>query len=270
MSRPSVTAYILTYDDPDALRSCLDGVLSQEPAPEEVVVVDNDSRPPVSLDGTPVAGEVRVRILRLDENVGPAGGHAAGLRDFLETDTDVAWIFDDDVIPEPGCLRASIDSLHAHSGTVFPNQVGPDGRADDVPRWAGVLIPRLAVETAGIPRADLFWWIEDTEYLAHRLPRAGFPMARAAGARVRHTASRRTTREPDWKIYYETRNTVYYRIRIQRGRRAWKIVRYLARRVGRIVQQPPPRGTRFKMLGVGLLDGLRGRLGKTVDPPRAG
>ena len=272
MSDPTVTAYILTFDDPDALRTCLAKVLEQDPGPDEVVIVDNASHPPAEAPDL-AAGHfgAPVRILRLDENVGPAGGHEAGLRDFLATGADLAWVFDDDVTPEPGCLAAMLAASEAShwKGTVFARQVGPDGRPDNHPRWAGVLIPRAAVAAAGGPMPELFWWTEDTEYLAHRLPRAGFPMGMATAARVSHAASRRTARTPDWKIYYETRNTVYYRVRIQHGRRAWKIVRYLGRAIVRIARQTPPRATSLRMVAAGLIDGVRGRLGKTIDPPRA-
>lgn len=267
-SEARVLALVLTFDAPDTLHACVQALLAQHRPPDEIVVIDNASEP--SADVSDLHPSMPLRVLRMSENLGPAGGHAAGLAEFLSSTHDHAWVFDDDFIADPGCLAAQLDLAEADPRSViFPKQFAPDGAPDDMPRWAGVLIPRAAVETAGLPMAELFWWIEDTEYLQRRLPKAGFPGERAEDASVTHGEVRRVERKPDWKIYYETRNTVYYRLQVQRGRRAWKMFRYLARVISRILSQPGPRSSRFRMVGRGVWDGLRGRLGKTIDPPRA-
>lgn len=256
---PRVQALVLTYGAPDALRACLDALASQTRPPDDVLVIDNAGDPPARADAA--------SVVRLERNLGPAGGHAEGLRRFLDGEADVAWVLDDDVVPEPGCLAALLEAASAASlGPVFPRQFTTDGRPDDHPRWAGVLLPRAAVAVAGLPMAELFWWVEDTEYLAHRLPARGFPSTTADAARVTHTGVRRTERAPDWKLYYESRNTIWYRFHVQRGRRAWKAARYLARVHGRVLRQPAPRGPRLRAVWRGVWDGTRGRLGTTVEP----
>ena len=46
-----------------------------------------------------------VTVLRSDVNGGPAGGYAIALERFLESDSQHAWVLDDDMLPEPECLE---------------------------------------------------------------------------------------------------------------------------------------------------------------------
>jgi glycosyltransferase involved in cell wall biosynthesis len=86
------------------LAEALASVLSQEPAPDEVVVVDHGSEPP--LDG--VTG---VRLVRTGyAGGGPAAARAAGLE---ALDADVIALADADDAWEPGKLRAQLNALAA-------------------------------------------------------------------------------------------------------------------------------------------------------------
>ena len=264
---PSVLAIVLTHDSPTSLSECLDAIAGQSRKPDEILVVDNDSRPPAratiaSLDG------VEVGTLELRENLGPAGGHAAGLQRFQASGHDLAWVMDDDCVPDAGCLEVLLRNVSTDEAELmFPRWIDQvTDTVTDWPAWCGVLIPIDIVRTVGLPRVDFFWWMEDTEYLYWRIVEAGFNTRRITKAVVWHRPIRRRAVRPPWKIYYETRNSIYYRLRIQkgRGRRFFRLWRTLSRTLGSIVVTRDAASARAFVRGV--VDGLIGRLGKTIDP----
>ena len=101
------TAVIVpSYNRPDRLRRCLDALARLDPAPDEIVVVDDGSAEPLA----PVCADVaRVRCLR-QPNRGPAAARNAGAR---ETDAGFLAFTDDDCRPRPDWLGAL---LAAHGG----------------------------------------------------------------------------------------------------------------------------------------------------------
>lgn len=282
-AEPRVLALVLTYDAPAAALRCLDGLARQSVRPSEVLVVDNHGPEPVAPRIYEHEWPMPVATLRLDENRGPAGGHAAGLRAFLEADHDWAWVMDDDVVPEPhalaGLLRAAAGDRRRvalpvardlHSGAVIRNANG----------WLGVLVPRAAAEAVGVPDERLFWWTEDTEYLQWRLPRAGFERVETDEVVVGVTRIRDGTAKPAWKYYYEARNQVHHRLWVQRpdsGRpvprhltirvRGYRAVKSSVRLAGRaMARESDGRMRKLAMVGRGVVDGVRGRLGPRVPP----
>jgi GT2 family glycosyltransferase len=287
----AVTAIVLTFDAREAVERCVDAVLAQTRPLERVLVVDNASADPV----TDLAQRhASVEVLRLPENLGPAGGHAAGLQWFLDaTDSTAstgvdawAWVMDDDCLPAPDALERQLAAAaDADGSSVVLAEVTDAGGTNEVVGvgWWGALVPRAAIERAGLPIADLFWWVEDTEYLQWRLPRAGFPTRTARGAVVRVERARASRSKPAWKYYYEARNTVYYRFRIQRRDqvpafasaltlrvRAWRAARSITKLAWRAaLVERDGRVAKVCMVARGVLDGARGRLGRTVPVTEA-
>ena len=87
------------------LAQALESVLSQDPAPDDVVVVDHASEPSLR----PVAGG---RLVRVDDaGGGPAAARAAGL---AELDTELVALADADDVWEPGKLRAQLEALRSN------------------------------------------------------------------------------------------------------------------------------------------------------------
>src|SRR5689334_23236365 len=85
------------------LAEALDSVLSQDPAPDAVVVVDHASEPPLDASATP-----GVRLVRLDDpGGGPAAARAAGL---AALDTELIALADADDVWEPEKLSAQLDA----------------------------------------------------------------------------------------------------------------------------------------------------------------
>ncbi len=269
-----VMAIVLTFDARDALEDCLRGIRAQTRALDTLLVVDNASTVPVDDLVEPVP---HASLLRLPDNLGPAGGYARGLQAFLDSDATHAWVMDDDCVPAADALARQL-SVVATAPVVLSRMLDRDTSAViDTQGWCGVLLARAVVEAVGVPDAQLFWWSEDTEYLQWRIPRAGFRVERCEDARVEVRKARPDAAKPAWKYYYEARNQVYYRMvtqhvdaepvptwltwRVRAGRAARSVGKLAARAV---VRERHQRLRKLTMVGRGTVDGLRGRLGRTV------
>jgi GT2 family glycosyltransferase len=239
--------------------------MAQSVPPSEILVVDNAGQPEAeqSLAAAAVHCD-RLRVIRAAENTGPAGGHAAGLREFRASGRDLAWVMDDDCIPEAACLEALLNATDRRRAAVFvfPDWVTPDRQVTHHPAWCGFLISADIVEQVGFPRSELVWWGEDTEYLMWRIPAAGYARQYAEGARVLHLRSRATEKRAGWMYYYEARNSVYLRLRYRRN--PHRSARTVGRLLVRVVFRENQRGRKLWLIIRGTVDGLRGRLGMRV------
>lgn len=264
-----VLAIIVAYNSPDALTRCLRSLDSQTRPVDAVLIIDNSEPTPLDLSGLDLPVMSRTEVIPAGSNLGPAGGFALGLAWFQEGGHHThAWLMDDDTYPEERALEILLErsSSLRRGSAVFPSAVyEATGVAMNYPGWSGVLIDRLAVQLAGLPMAELFWWAEDTEYLQHRLPRKGVLVARADEARVLYDLVRRVGGRPAWKYYYEVRNMIWFRVAEQRGSEGHKLPRTLVRLLGSAVVSEG-RSQKVRMYAKGFADGMRGRLGSQVRP----
>jgi rhamnopyranosyl-N-acetylglucosaminyl-diphospho-decaprenol beta-1,3/1,4-galactofuranosyltransferase len=192
----TVAAVIVTWNRRDLLRRCLGAVLAQRRAPDLIVLIDN-----ASTDGTPemlaaegFLADPRLRVFRMTGNLGGAGGFAEGIRRGRALGADWLWLFDDDTLPEPGCLSELLrvaerpwrrpPSLLASrvvwtDGTLHPmNRVKPlrghRPRTGPFPiracSFVSCLVRGTVVDVVGLPVAAYRLWLDDVEY-THRLCR---------------------------------------------------------------------------------------------------
>jgi rhamnopyranosyl-N-acetylglucosaminyl-diphospho-decaprenol beta-1,3/1,4-galactofuranosyltransferase len=213
----SIIAVVVTHNRLEMVRGLVE-VLAGTPGLDEVLVVDNASTDGTGewLAGLPdQSSGGRVIGRTLDHNSGGAGGFHDGLAWAVERGADLAWLMDDDGVPEAGCLDLLLD----HAGEldfwgpvvvdraeperlVFPIRLPGGTRVvhamSDVRRAAdrglirgivipfnGVLVTRELVGRIGLPRAEFFIWGDDHEYRL-RAERAGARIATVVDARVRH------------------------------------------------------------------------------------
>lgn len=216
-SQSRVAAVVVTFNRCDLLARLLN-VLRRTPDLAEIIVVDNASTDgtPELLQGLDAAG-VPVHVLRLAINTGGAGGFHAGLAAAMDRGADLAWLMDDDGIPEDDCLAKllafdldfwgpAVLAEGDQSQLCFPIRLpgrtlvvsrmsdveaaaNDDGLLPDIViPFNGVLVTRDLVERIGLPREEFFIWGDDHEYRL-RAEQARARIATVVGARFLHPAT---------------------------------------------------------------------------------
>ncbi len=197
-----VTAVVLTHKRPRLAGEVTRALIDVEGfGPDRVVVVVNGSG---GLDDPEL--ESAVRTVRLDRNLGPAGGFRAGLVEaFADRATRWAYLCEDDVglfsLPGPrvarlvGRVEAPPGNTRAADGTpvgavvaygrrfvgrgahtvnVVPERDDPRAFFPvDVACWGATLVARSVVDTGVLPDPTWFFGLEDFDFFC-RVRSAGF------------------------------------------------------------------------------------------------
>jgi rhamnopyranosyl-N-acetylglucosaminyl-diphospho-decaprenol beta-1,3/1,4-galactofuranosyltransferase len=195
---PTVRAVVLTHRRPRLATATVRSLIEREGlSPERVVVVVNGSG---GLEDPDL--EKRVRMVRLDRNLGPAGGFAAGIRSAFD-DPRIRWAYlcEDDVglysLPCPRladlvlrteCLgtsdRKRVGAVVAFGrrfvgrGVHTLNHVPPEGvpcelGPVDVGSWGATLLARQVFEAGVQPDPNWFFGLEDFDFYC-RIRERGF------------------------------------------------------------------------------------------------
>jgi GT2 family glycosyltransferase len=103
---PRVLVVILDWNGADDTLACLTSIAALDYPAVDTLVIDNGSR-------QSVAPRVRARFphvecIELPTNLGYAGGNNVGLRRALERGYDFVWVLNNDVVVDPGALRAGV------------------------------------------------------------------------------------------------------------------------------------------------------------------
>jgi GT2 family glycosyltransferase len=261
-----VFAIVVTFNRPDILRVCIDSLLTQiEYGLKRIHVVVNSAD-----EGTKIVLQSYKSDFITHEfldNPGPAGGFNIGLRQFIKEGQSHVWLMDDDIVVHGDCLK----ELMRHAGDeeyIYPTVLTAKGKELGSYGWWGVVLSKEIVKTVGFPIAELFYWIEDTEYLQHRLRRVHKLVPfRCKSAVVRHLHIR-TEKRPSWYYYYVPRNTLYYRIYILKFNlhSLKRVLHLICTLIFRIVFREKNKLKKIGLMILGIYHGLNGKIGKLVDP----
>ncbi len=243
-----VCAIIVTYNRAALLAECVKAVLGQTEPVANILVIDNASTDStaelLAREAASVSG--RLRHLRLETNLGGAGGFRYGLKRALETEAEWFWLMDDDTIPAPTALAellAARDSfpeatrpcLLASKVNWIDGQIHPMNlptakqpqleieralvaaeRGTLSVRWASfvsVLLERSAVVEHGLPYGDYFIWNDDTEYTA-RMLREGFGVLAPRSIVTHKTGAKHSPMNAaPARAYYQVRNVLWMILR---------------------------------------------------------
>jgi rhamnopyranosyl-N-acetylglucosaminyl-diphospho-decaprenol beta-1,3/1,4-galactofuranosyltransferase len=190
-----VCAVVVTYNRRDLLERCLEHLERQSRPADGILVVDN-----ASSDGTPelLAGRTGVDVLRLESNLGGAGGFERGIEHAHRDGYEWIWLLDDDTLAEENCLEELLagvaraprppsvmtsvvrwrdSSLHPMNRPWL--RVVPRGRFAEAAAaglapiraatFVSTMVHRDAVERHGLPPGHYFVWLDDIQYTSRIL-----------------------------------------------------------------------------------------------------
>jgi rhamnopyranosyl-N-acetylglucosaminyl-diphospho-decaprenol beta-1,3/1,4-galactofuranosyltransferase len=234
-----ILAGVVTFNRCKLLGRCVDQIQRQTRPADEILVINNGST-----DGTDAMLRDRNISFITQENVGSAGGWAAGIQFALDMGFDAVWLMDDDGYPKGDALAAleavmSPDVACASSilvredmptHFVFPvtmldkaglpvvfgarrklgrleqlRKKAPDGTYPFVYLFNGALITTEAVRKIGNVNKDFFIFGEEIDYF-FRLRQVGKVISVLKAVQFHPDVSRRMYTQA--KIYYYIKNTM--------------------------------------------------------------
>ncbi len=246
----SVTVIIINWNCKDVLGKCLNHLSNQSLPPNRILVIDNAS----SDDSLcAVTGNDQIHILRLDKNLGFAGGNNYAIS---KCDTHYIALLNPDAYPAPDWLEQLMRAADAHPEvSAFSSLQLCDGNPDFVdgagdsyhvsglvwrdrhqvaisasdhhdrpvfsPCAAAAMYRRQALlEVSGFDD-DFFCYVEDVD-LGFRLRLAGHQAMLAGKAVVRHVGSVSTGgQRSDFCVYHGHRNLIWAYIKNMPGFLFW-------------------------------------------------
>lgn len=289
-----VAALVLTHRRPRLATEVVRGLIEFERIPPHNIFLV------VNGEGGLLDPELErsVQVVKLAENIGPAGGYRAGLLHIAAV-TSVPWVYicEDDIglfeLPAPrigrvieavgqlprsdrvGAVVAYGRHLDRRTGLASVHKVtnaSPRFETVDVAAWGATLLSRSVLDAGVIPDASWFFGFEDFDFWLH-VQKVGFAVlvdnesARVTSGRgvgfsreESFADERPNDAEEPWRAYYLARNFLELRRRWGTPRWTfWHLVKS-ARRL-----QLAPDGAHRRALVVGLRDGFLRRLGKNSE-----
>jgi GT2 family glycosyltransferase len=284
---------ILDWNQPGIAVRAAAAAASQDVPGHDVLMIDNGSSPANAValrDGLPPG----CRLLRLDRNLGFAGGMNVGIRHALDGGYDFVWLLNNDAFPEPDCLRHLLAAADPALACLSPAMTFPDGRpqtvgyrleldpvkhvpltpdelAGPVGRGHWLVGAALLCRSAALARSGGFddryfaYW-EEVD-LQHRLAELGYALRVVPDAKCVHLGSVSTGGlSSPFAEYMIARNAWLY-VRKHAGRRGWDrraaLMRLLAdqlERAGGLAQRGRPAAGRAVLAGAAA--GAAGRAGR--------
>jgi len=298
-------AIVVTFNRKELLTKNIKMLLKQKAALDAILIIDN-----ASTDGTRefveknnIISNGSINYIRLDENLGGAGGFYEGVKIGYELGYDWLWLMDDDgrpydentfnniikkaldlkklgkrkillnslVICDDNNLSFGLpnikcknDAIQRAEGSIIKDSINP---------FNGTLLSRDLVSCVGYPNRDFFIKGDEKEYKL-RCKKKGAYIATIVNSLYYHPklpVSIRTilgkriviSNEKAWKEYYRVRNNLYLNIKYRRYR---KLVSLIISYLLTTIYTKEERKNRTKLMIKGFWDGLFKKMGKRVLP----
>lgn len=303
MSAPMspVTVVIVAWNQLAKTLACLETVTALDYPDAHILLVDNGSDPPLSAavhDRFP-----SVEVLRLESNLGFAGGYNTGLRHALQTGSTLFLLLNNDTLIAPDTLghlvteATSAPDIGLVTAKIYyaadPQRIWTVGNKLDVfldvkdggekqidsgqwnaPRdidfapFCGILLKREVIEQVGFLDEGFFLYYEDMDY-CRRARQAGYRIRLQPAAHMWHDVSASTGgRDSPRERYWMAQSSGRYFRKHGRGPRMAAIVPFRAasalKMSGRLALAG--RNDALRAYWAGLLAGWR-RGEATTQPP---
>lgn len=236
----TTSAVVVTYNRLQMLKEVIAALQASETKVDHIIVVDNHSDNDTK-NYLESLGDA-IEYLRLEDNLGGAGGFNRGVRYFMEkTDDDFVWLMDDDTVPYPETLTKLVDfAAQAGRFSFLSSDIRwIDGQrtkmnlpvpksgighiADDATEpeemlnatFVSLLMSRQIVAEIGLPITDFFIWGDDIEYTerASRVAPGYFVPAAKVLHKMASNVGSSVVKDDLGRLpryYYSYRNKVYY------------------------------------------------------------
>lgn len=240
-----VNAVVVTCNRLTLLKECVEALLNQTYTLTHIVIVNNNSTDGTSEWLDTLKSNPLFHIIKLDENIGGAGGFSLGVKTSTLLGCDYSWLMDDDTIPTPTALENlmivtdhddNVGFIGSHVNwtdgkphqmnrcAIVKNQNGTDGKhvfsnftvyEAKHASFVSVLVSSTAVHKVGLPIKEFFIWCDDIEY-TQRIYDNGFHCFYAPSSIVVHKSQTNYFPSVDkapasmaWRFFYQARNTSY-------------------------------------------------------------
>lgn len=237
----TVSAVVVTYNRLPMLTEVIAALQASETPVDNIIVVDNKSNADTQEYLTSLGNQIR--YVRLEENIGGAGGFNKGIRYFMEeTVDDYVWLMDDDTVPTPTALTELVDSAakvdnkfgflssdvrwtdntRAKMNLPFPidrfKKIPLDATEMEQLRnatFVSVMFSREVVDKIGLPVKEFFIWGDDIEYTeraARVYPGYMVPTSRVIHKMAQNVESNVSLDSIDRvpRYFYAFRNRMYF------------------------------------------------------------
>jgi hypothetical protein len=283
----NIVAVIANYNGGADTVECVDSLLESSAATFRIIVVDNGSSPPLSLPSQ--YGDID--IVRLEANLGFAGGVNVGIRRALRTGADAVLVLNNDTIVAADAVARLASELKGAVGIAAPriyyaadpSLIWSDGfmahpwtlemrggqrgrraeknqepaRIVDYVTGCAMLIHRAVFDAIGLFDERFFAYYEDLDYCI-RAREAGFKILTVPTAQIWHKVARTTGLESPRRHYLMAYGSVRFYAKHAGPR--WPLVivartASLGKTVGRLMMH----GQRSQLLAHlrGIRDGLQ-------------
>ena len=273
-----VSAVIVTYNNIKMLEMLISDLYHQTKKLQSIIVVDN-----ASLDGTKTILKERhpnIIYIRLEENLGSAGGYYLGIKEAVQG-SDFVWTLDDDVRLNADSLERLLEGIQklepfykvgAVRSTGEKHFASEPTRLEIFP-WRGTLIKTKVIIEIGLPRQEYFLYGEDLEY-ALRFARNGYvcfwiPASKCVERRDDgKKKSKILTRQfkvyaTPFRLYYAFRNEIAIYIEYRELRCLFKTLLYAGKLMSYfLVCARSEKMDKVKAIFTGIVDGYFSYLGK--------
>lgn len=252
----TICAVVVTHNRLGLLKRALDGLQQQTVRINKIIVIDN-----ASTDQTQeyLKSESSLHVIRLDKNIGGAGGFSKGVEEAKAMGFDWIWLLDDDAIAQHDALElliqneklssnktgALVSAVYEHQHIALqhrrkfnaltlaepyiPEATYSNSETQiDTASFVGFLLNSKSVDKIGLPDARFFLAYDDTEY-SLRMIKAGLEIWLVPASKIDHLRgfNGRLVKPPyGKKHYYNLRNQLIV-FRLYGQAASWRLYRPL-------------------------------------------
>lgn len=297
-------AVIVTYNRKELLEENIKALLDQSEKLNKIFIIDNNST-----DGTKSYLEQKgylknqtIEYVRLEKNIGGAGGFSVGTKYAYEKGFDFICLMDDDGKPNDNdtvknLLDAAVDIYNIEKRMMInPLVIGNEntlsfglkniqtvneavamsneGRIKDIINpFNGTLISKELIESIGVPNKEFFIKGDEAEYMMRAIKNNAY-IATICNSRYHHPILStnyteifgkriKISVEAPWKEYYRCRNYTYM---FKESKEYWKMFKQPVRQIRNVLLSDCNKRDSIIMIIRGFNDGILSKLGARVKP----